>query len=217
MVPDCQIRPMRKVCPTLDHDSFHPSTTSAKFVDLGHGRVALTPILIFINLIVFGAMLAHGAGLWHSPNNIQLAWGAGFGPATKDGEWWRLGSALFLHFGLVHLTMNMVALWEAGQLVERLYGRFRFIVVYFVGGITGNLASLIVQGDQAVSGGASGAIFGIYGALLVCLWRERRQIHPIEFRWLFGGAVLFSAAAAAMRLFPNRHACHKPPHNPFDE
>jgi membrane associated rhomboid family serine protease len=177
---------MRKVPPTPDHDSFHPSAYSAKFVDLGHGRVALTPILIFLNLLVFGAMLAHGAGLWHSPNNIQLAWGAGFGPATKDGEWWRLGSALFLHFGVVHLTMNMVALWEAGQLVERLYGRLRFVVIYFVGGITGNLASLIVQGDRAVSGGASGAIFGIYGALMVCLWRERRQIHPVEFRCCSG-------------------------------
>jgi rhomboid protease GluP len=51
-----------------------------------------------------------------------------------------------------------------------------------------------LQGDQAVSGGASGAVFGVYGALLVCLWRERRQVHPIEFRWLFGGAAVFSAA-----------------------
>lgn len=176
---------------------------SPEIAELMRGGLALTPVtvaLVGINLAVFGAMLLHGAGLWHSPNGVQLAWGAGFGPATKDGEWWRLGTAMFLHFGLVHLAMNMWALWDGGRLVERLYGSMRLVVVYFVSGLTGNLASLIVQGDQAVSGGASGAVFGVYGALLVCLWRERRQVHPVEFRWLFGGAAVFSAATLGLGL-----------------
>jgi rhomboid protease GluP len=175
----------------------------AKRVELLHGKLARIPAtvaLICINIAVFGAMLLHGAALWHSPNNVQLAWGASFGPATKDGQWWRLGTAMFLHFGLAHLAMNMAALWEAGRLVERLYGSSRFLLAYFASGLTGNLASLIVQGDKAVSGGASGAVFGIYGALLVCLWRERHQLHPIEFRWLFGGASLFSAATFILGL-----------------
>jgi len=90
-------------------------------------------------------MLAYGAGLWHSPNDIQLAWGASFGPATKDGEWWRLATAMFLHFGLVHLAMNMWALWEGGRLVERLYGSGRFAVAYFISGLAGNLLSLVAQ------------------------------------------------------------------------
>jgi rhomboid protease GluP len=76
----------------------------------------------------------------------------------------------------------------------------RFAVIYFASGLTGNLLSLIVQGDRAVSGGASGAVFGVYGALLVFLWRERRQVHPVEFRWLFGGAAFFSAATIAFGL-----------------
>ncbi|HEX7234295.1 MAG TPA: rhomboid family intramembrane serine protease, partial [Nitrosospira sp.] len=62
-------------------------------------RVPVTQLLVGINLLVFVAMLAGGAGLWHSSNSVQLAWGANFGPATQDGEWWRLGSAMFLHFG----------------------------------------------------------------------------------------------------------------------
>ena len=177
--------------------------SSPKIAEMMRGDLALTPVtvaLVGINVAVFGAMLVYGAGLWHSPNGVQLAWGAGFGPATKDGEWWRLGTAMFLHFGLVHLAMNMWALWDAGRLVERLYGSIRFVVVYFASGLTGNLVSLIVQGDRAVSGGASGAVFGVYGALLVCLWRERRQVHPVEFRWLFGGAAVFSAAIIGFGL-----------------
>lgn len=163
-------------------------------------RIPATLSLIAANLLVFAAMLGFGAGLWHSPNGVQLAWGANFGPATKDGEWWRLGSALFLHFGLLHLAMNMFALWDGGRLVERMYGHGRFLLIYFASGLTGNLLSLIVQGDRAVSGGASGAIFGIYGALLVCLWRERHGLRPAEFKWLFWGAVGFTIVTIVLGL-----------------
>jgi len=139
-------------------------------------------------------MLINGAGLWHSPNGVQLAWGANFGPATQDGEWWRLGSAMFLHFGVVHLVLNMWSLWDAGQLVERMYGHIRFACIYVISGLSGNLVSLVVQGNSAVSGGASGAVFGIYGAAIIFLWRERAAITPHEFRWLFWGALGFASA-----------------------
>ena len=158
----------------------------------------VTRLLLGVNVLAFLALLSAGAGFWHSSSSVQLAWGASFGPATKDGEWWRLGSAMFLHFGVLHLGMNMWALWDAGQLVERMYGHARFAALYFVSGLTGNLVSLIVQGDSAVSAGASGAVFGLYGALLVFLWRERRQLHPREFRWLFWGAVGFSVVTIAL-------------------
>ena len=160
----------------------------------------VTKALIGINLLVFVAMLTGGAGLWHSSNGVQLAWGANFGPATQDGQWWRLGSAMFLHFGAIHLAMNMWALWDGGQFVERMYGHGRFLTIYVASGLLGNLLSLVAHGGQAVSGGASGAIFGIYGALLVFLWRERRTIHPHEFRWLFWGAICFSAATIIFGL-----------------
>ena len=157
-------------------------------------HAGVTRLLIGANLLAFAALLLAGAGLWHSSSEVQLAWGASFGPATKDGEWWRLGSAMFLHFGVLHLGMNMWALWDGGQLVERMYGHARFAALYLVSGLTGNLVSLIAQGDRAISGGASGAVFGVYGALLVFLWRERGQLHPHEFRWMFWGAAGFSVA-----------------------
>ena len=156
--------------------------------------VWVTISLILTNAIVFGAMLIYGAGLWHSQNIVQLAWGANFSPATQDGQWWRLASAMFLHFGALHLLLNMWALWDAGQLVERMFGHVRYTSIYLVSGLFGNLVSLVFQGNSAISGGASGAIFGIYAALLIYLWFNRLEISLREFRWLFGGASAFSLA-----------------------
>jgi len=162
--------------------------------------VPVTKLLVAINLLIFVAMLASGAGLWHSSNSVQLAWGANFGPATQEGEWWRLGTAMFLHFGLVHLTLNLWALWDAGQLVERMYGHARFTAIYFASGLAGNLLSLVAHKGLAISGGASGAIFGIYGALLVFLWCERGRLHPHEFRWFFWGAMAFAIVSLGLGL-----------------
>ena len=162
--------------------------------------IPVTHLLIAINLMVFLAMLAGGADIWHSSNGVQLDWGANFGPAVQDGEWWRLGSALFLHFGVIHLALNLLALWDSGQLVERMYGHARFTVIYFSSGLAGNLLSLATNEGSAVSGGASGAIFGVYGALLIFLWRERANIHPHEFRWLFWGAAGFAVITIALGL-----------------
>jgi rhomboid protease GluP len=160
--------------------------------------VPVTRLLVVINLVVFLAMLAGGAGLWHSSNSVQLAWGANFGPATQDGEWWRLGTAMFLHFGIIHLGLNLWALWDGGQLVERMYGPVRFVAIYFASGLAGNLLSLVANKGLAISGGASGAIFGIYGALLVFLWRERHNLHPHDFRWFFWGAAGFASASLVL-------------------
>lgn len=164
-------------------------------------RVPATSMLVAANLAVFAAMLFAGAGLWHSANDVQLAWGANFGPATKDGEWWRLFTAMFLHFGILHLAINMLALAEAGRFVERSLGSLRFMALYCGGGLAGNLLSLAVQGDRGISGGASGAVFAVFGALLAILWRERAALEPLEFRWLFWGAAVLSGANILLGSF----------------
>lgn len=176
--------------PTSIYDQLHAKTA----------RVPVTQWLVGINVLVFLAMLGAGAGLLHSNNGIQLAWGANFGPATQDSQWWRLGSAMFLHFGLIHIAMNMWALWDASQLVERMFGHLRFFVIYLASGLCGNLLSLVMQGNEAVSGGASGAIFGIYGALLIYLWLERENFDPKEFRWLFRTASAFTCISIVLGL-----------------
>ncbi|MFN4360821.1 MAG: rhomboid family intramembrane serine protease [Hylemonella sp.] len=151
----------------------------------------VTLVLLGLNVAVFVLMLASGAGFWHGVNEVSLAWGAGFGPATQDRQWWRLFTALFVHFGVLHLGLNLWALWDVGRLVERVHGPARFLALYVGSGLVGNLASLAAHGNQAISGGASGAIFGLYGALVVFLWRERARIARSEFRWIMGASALF--------------------------
>ena len=158
----------------------------------------VTSLLLLLNVVVFAVTALYGGGLWHTSTAVQLAWGANFAPATQDGQWWRLFTAMFLHFGIVHVALNAWALWDVGRLVEHLYGRFRFTAIYLGSGIAGNLLSLAVQGNDAVSGGASGAIFSLLGALLVFLWRERSHVERGEFRWFFGAATVFAVLTLGM-------------------
>lgn len=188
---------MTAIHPT-DASKHTPPLRLTELMRCGPRQAPVTSALLAVNGVVFALMLLAGAGLWHTPNGVQLAWGANFGPATQDGQWWRLFTALFIHFGVLHLALNLGALWDVGRLVERVYGRLRFALLYLGSGLWGNLVSLVLHGNQAVSGGASGAIFSLYGALLVFLWRERQQLDPGEFRWLFGGALGFSLLMLGM-------------------
>lgn len=129
-------------------------------------RLYVTPALVAINVVVFVAMLAAGAGLWGGNPAVHIRWGANYGPATAGGEWWRLLTNTFLHFGLVHVALNMYALFDAGRLAERLFGPARFLALYLVSGVAGSIASLWWN-PSVNSAGASGAVFGVIGALLV--------------------------------------------------
>ncbi|WP_018923770.1 rhomboid family intramembrane serine protease [Salsuginibacillus kocurii] len=93
-----------------------------------------------------------------------IEFGAKYNPAIIEGEWWRLGSAMFLHIGFLHFFMNSLALFYLGGAVERIFGTTRFILIYILAGLIGSIASFAFN-DQ-ISAGASGAIFGCFGALL---------------------------------------------------
>jgi membrane associated rhomboid family serine protease len=128
-------------------------------------RTPVTVALIAINALVFVATLMGGAELFKPIGGVQIAWGSNFGPYTTDGEWWRLFTSLFIHFGILHIVLNMLALAIFGPLVERLYGSVTYLLIYLFAGMAGGLAS--VSWHPGInSAGASGAIFGILGALL---------------------------------------------------
>lgn len=127
-----------------------------------YGKLYLTYLLIAMNVIVFLIMTFNG-GTTNTENLI--AFGAKFNPAMiMDGEWWRIVTSMFIHIGFLHLFMNMLALYYLGNVIERIYGSTRFMIIYFLGGIGGGLSSFAFTTN--VSAGASGAIFGLFGAIL---------------------------------------------------
>jgi membrane associated rhomboid family serine protease/Tfp pilus assembly protein PilF len=128
-----------------------------------------TLVLVAINVLVFVAMVAKGVSFLHPPADALLRWGANLGSLTLQGQWWRLFTCMFIHIGVVHLALNMWALWEVGYLAEHLYGPRTFVAVYLLSGVAGGLASM-ARNPLVVSAGASGAIFGIAGALIATLY-----------------------------------------------
>ncbi|RPF55627.1 rhomboid family intramembrane serine protease [Aquisalibacillus elongatus] len=126
-----------------------------------YGKTRLTFLLIFINLVIFSLLELNGGS-----TNVRnlIDWGAKFNPKIVEGEWWRIISSMFLHIGPFHLFMNMIALYYLGDLTEKIYGTKRFFMIYFLAGIFGSVASFAT--NDSVSAGASGAIFGLFGALL---------------------------------------------------
>ena len=135
----------------------------------------VTTALVGLNLLVFALMLLAGAGLFDVNGNVHVAFGSNFGPLTIGGQWWRLLTSTFIHFGLLHVAFNMWALWSTGRVAERLYGSSHFVLLYLASGIFGSLAS-IVWNPQVNSAGASGAIFGIFGGILAFVTRPRMHV-----------------------------------------
>lgn len=128
----------------------------------------ITPILLYLNVLVFIFMVIAGLGFISFRAVDLLSWGANYGPAIQDGELWRLLSNVFLHGGLLHLFMNMYALLFIGLFLEPLLGRNRYVLLYLACGIAASLTSIWWY-KATVSVGASGAIFGLFGFYLALL------------------------------------------------
>ena len=130
----------------------------------GTGAV-VTKVLIAVNVLVYLINLAQGSQINQVSGSLFEKW-ALWAPALANGEWYRLITATFLHAGIIHLGFNMFVLWYVGSPVEQAIGRGRFLALYLVSGLAGSAGALVVSPD-AVTVGASGAIFGVLGAALV--------------------------------------------------
>jgi membrane associated rhomboid family serine protease len=136
---------------------------------LGATVAPVTKALIAINVAIYLVTAVQGNGL-NSPGGSLFDKMFLFGPYVKHGDWWRLITAAFLHANLIHIGFNMLALWWIGAPVEQYLGRARFIGLYFVAGLAGSAGALL-QAPLAPTVGASGAIFGILGAMLILEWQ----------------------------------------------
>jgi rhomboid protease GluP len=150
----------------------------------------ITYILIALNVSIFALMVAKGVSPTNPAPEDILAWGADFGPYVAQGQWWRLFTACFLHFGIIHIAFNMYVLYQVGVTTEVIYGRAKYLLIYLLSGVLGNVVSLYVH-PVSVGAGASGAIFGIYGAFLGFLWIRRKVIHKPALDQMVKSAVTF--------------------------
>jgi len=145
-----------------------PATSPAAFMAAARAASPYTPAtfaLIALNVLVFAVAVARGVPLVDPPADSLTAYGANVGPLTTDGQWWRAITSVFVHFGLVHLAVNMVALADLGRTAERLYGSVSLLLIAIASGAVGGAVS-VASNPWTDSAGASGAIFGVLGAMI---------------------------------------------------
>ncbi len=144
-----------------------------RFAISQHPRL-VTNILIGINVAVY-LILAFLSRSVNIDPNVLLTAGAQYGPLVAHGEYWRIFTAMFLHFNIFHIGLNMLSLFFIGTAVEVFYGKWRYLVIYLASGIVGGIVTQILTPD-ALAAGASGAIFGVFGALGVFYLVNRRAM-----------------------------------------
>jgi rhomboid protease GluP len=150
-----------------------------------------TYTLVGINCAIYILMVLRGV----SPSNPSVVdlvhWGANFGGYVLAGQWWRLLTAAFVHVGILHLATNMWCLWNLGLLGEPLLGPVGVVAVYVLTGIAGNLLSVAVH-PQVIGAGASGAVFGIAGVLILLLKARFLPVAQEEVRRLRKSVIYFA-------------------------
>jgi rhomboid protease GluP len=159
-----------------------------------NGLVALN-VLVWL-LQVLGGMhpfAPSSESLYHGGGNSAWA-------VALDGQVWRMLTATFVHAGLMHLALNMVGLWAPSRQFARQNGNRQLVLVYLASGLCGSAASLHFSAQQAVSVGASGAVFGVLGALLASCWKYRRQLPRLNNKRLWSGPGLFTVYALVQGL-----------------
>lgn len=155
-----------RLCPECRKEEEGPRIrTMADVVAAADSGVSVTTAILGLNVAVFIGMTLAGVSLSEPTNYQLLAWGANFGPYTLGAQPWRAFTYMFVHGGIMHLAFNMWALWQLGKLAEGVFGRVSFAVLYLLCGLGAAVASLWWH-PVTVCVGASGAIFGVAGALL---------------------------------------------------
>jgi len=166
-------------------------------------RTWVTTSIIALNVLVWLANVAGGLNPIVPDAAALLGWGANLLPLTREQPW-RLFTATVLHGGIIHLAFNMWALWDTGRIAERFYGNGQFLLIYLVAGLFGSLASLFFSARSGVSVGASGAIFGVVGALLSALFTKHHGLPPGLVASMRSSILLFTGYSLFMG-FTSKH------------
>lgn len=155
--------------------------------------MVVTHLIFGANAIVFlGMAMAVGVSLFGDPawKALTVRLGANVGLYTIGGQWWRLLTNIFIHGGLLHFAFNMWCLWNLGRLAESVYGHWTFAAVYLICGASASVAS-IIWNPVVQSVGASGAIFGIAGALIASFYLGEFSLPRSEISGMLRSVVAF--------------------------
>jgi rhomboid protease GluP len=140
-------------------------------------NMPVTSVLVGINALVFVLMTLSGVSFTNPELQKLVQWGADWGPYTLTTQPWRVLTSNYVHIGIIHIALNMWCLWNLGALAERIFDRWTYVLGYTACGIAGSIVSLWWH-PTAVGAGASGAIFGIAGALISALYLGRLPVPP---------------------------------------
>ncbi|MDD2957325.1 MAG: rhomboid family intramembrane serine protease [Lachnospiraceae bacterium] len=148
-------------------------------------------LMVAVNVAVFLIFSIMGST---EDGYFMMEHGACYTPAILEGgEYYRLFTGMFLHFGFYHLVYNMICLLFLGDMVESVVGPLKYLVIYLAGGLAGNVLSMVMElrtGDYALSAGASGAIFAVMGSLLYIVIRNKGRLGTVTEKRLLLAMVL---------------------------
>jgi rhomboid protease GluP len=161
----------------------------------------LTQIIVGVNVLVFLAMVLSGVSPAAPTVQQLVTWGANFAPLSLGPQPWRMLASNYVHIGIIHIFFNMWCLWNLGRLAERIFDRWTYLLVYTASGIGGSLASLWWH-PRGIGAGASGAIFGLAGALIAVLYLGKLPFAKEALKPTLRSLVMFAAYNLFFGLVP---------------
>jgi len=134
-------------------------------------------VAVYVVVLILSATIGGGIGSLLSPDqHVLVNAGAQYNVLVAQGQVWRIFTAMFLHFNLLHIGLNMLSLFLIGAVVEIFYGKWRYLLIYLLSGIAGGIVTYFVMPPETLAAGASGAIFGVFGALGVFYLANRQAL-----------------------------------------
>lgn len=179
-----------------------PASVPAAGANIRRRNMPITTVLVGINVAVFALMILTGVSPTAPTAEQLLKWGADWGPLSLGMQPWRMLTSNYLHIGIVHILLNMWCLWNLGTLAERVFEGWTYVLIYTMCGIAGSLGSLWWH-PLIIGAGASGAIFGVAGALIAALYLGKLPVpkqamqSTLKSLLAFAGYNLFFGAVGA--------------------
>jgi len=177
-----------------------PKVHRAQGMALATGSAPVTKALIAINVAIYLITVEQGGGGLSNPGGSLFFRWILYGPLVIHGGWYRLVTSMFLHASLLHIGFNMYALWVIGTPVEQYLGRARYLGLYLVSGLAGSAGALVLT-PHSPTLGASGAVFGVLGSMMILEWQITGRLAGNALTWIvinlvidfvyngFGGAI----------------------------